>query len=148
MTSKYVDKYLTNGPYGRWEVTTEGDCEGRTIKHLGTFDGFVDDIALRLADQSYYSLCFRLAKTLDLYPCPTKTEVNVSVDIDSKTWDLKGEARVAWWKQFLKGRDVIVEGGTSYASVLLRLPNSKVEEVRRKAALAKLTPEERKLLGL
>ena len=32
-------------PYGIWIVTTEGDCEGRSTRHLGVFQGYIDDIA-------------------------------------------------------------------------------------------------------
>ena len=30
--------------HGLFEVTTEGDQEGKTIRHLGSFVGFIDDI--------------------------------------------------------------------------------------------------------
>lgn len=32
-------------PYGIWIVTTEGDCEGRSTRHLGVFQEYIDDIA-------------------------------------------------------------------------------------------------------
>ena len=32
--------------FGTWEVTTEGDVEGRTTKNLGNFTGYIDEIAL------------------------------------------------------------------------------------------------------
>lgn len=44
--------------YGFWHVTTEGDCEGRSITDLGVFEGNIDTIALALADRCYYSLRF------------------------------------------------------------------------------------------
>lgn len=31
--------------YGFWHVTTEGDCEGRSITDLGVFEGNIDTIA-------------------------------------------------------------------------------------------------------
>lgn len=48
--------------YGTFEVTTEGDCEGRSVRHLGTFTGYIDEIAFALADKCYYSLRFSLLK--------------------------------------------------------------------------------------
>jgi hypothetical protein len=42
-----------------WKVTTEGDCEGRSVQQLGLFTGEIDDIAFYLKDKSYYKLTFR-----------------------------------------------------------------------------------------
>ena len=58
--SEVAEKY--KDIYGYWIVTTEGDCEGRTTKTLGTFKGYIDDIALSLANKCYYSLCFTKIK--------------------------------------------------------------------------------------
>ena len=32
-----------DNPYGIWEVTTEGDCEGRTTRRLGVYSGYIDE---------------------------------------------------------------------------------------------------------
>lgn len=37
--------------YGTFKVTTEGDCEGKSVRHLGTFTGYIDEIAFALADK-------------------------------------------------------------------------------------------------
>lgn len=44
--------------YGTWKVTTEGDCEGRSIRDLGTYTGYLDEMAFALADKCCYSLQF------------------------------------------------------------------------------------------
>ena len=40
--------------YGLWNVTTEGDCEGRSVRNLGTYEGNIDEIAFALADKCFY----------------------------------------------------------------------------------------------
>ncbi len=45
-------------PVGWWEVTTEGDEEGRSTVKLGTFYGHIAEIALHLANRCFYSLNF------------------------------------------------------------------------------------------
>lgn len=57
---KLLDKFNEwSTPIGWWNVTTEGDCEGRTTSHLGKHFGHIADIAFALADKCYYSLQFR-----------------------------------------------------------------------------------------
>ena len=45
-------------PVGLWHVTTEGDCEGRSVKDLGYHKGHIIDIAHKLSGENYYSLHF------------------------------------------------------------------------------------------
>lgn len=106
--------------YGIWSVTTEGDCEGRSVRQLGTFEGHLDEIAQRLSGQCYYSLQFKPAKSLPQIPeAPDNGSVNVTLDIDSKTWDMNSERRVEVMEYILRDRPTRVEKGTSYASVNL-----------------------------
>lgn len=139
--------------YGTWTVTTEGDCEGRSTTQLGTFEGYLDEIALALAGKCYYSLNFRAAKDLAEVSKPG-TKVNVQLDIDSGTWDMSGKDRVEFVRRMLAGRNVSVKEGQYYASVTLIDGSSPEEiarketELKKKQALAKLSEEERKLLGL
>lgn len=49
-------------PEGVWEVTTEGDCEGRSTRRLGTYERHILDIVRQLAGQAYYQLTFKRAK--------------------------------------------------------------------------------------
>lgn len=134
-------------PYGIWQMTTEGDCEGKSTRNLGVYSGRLDDIAFALAGKAMYSLTF---KKLDL-TVPTLTEgrekVNVVLDIDSGTWGMAAEERVAAVREMLKGaEDIFVSNGNTYASVTLSRGNHQASV--RKAALAKLTDEEKATLGL
>lgn len=108
--------------YGLWEVTTEGDVEGRTVTNLDVHEGFLDDIAFRLGGKAYYSLQFKL-----LNPAEQKTpkellpvdSVSVTLFVDSGTWDMKSAERAVAVSEILKGRPVTVSQGTFYASVIL-----------------------------
>ena len=128
--------------FGKWVVTTEGDVEGRSTKQLGTHEGYVDDIALALADHCYYTLDFTLAKGLDREP-PKRTETNVRIHnlgVDNNNVGvMQGLFDEA-------GRNVKVTGCNYYNSFTIEPKN--IEEIKRKKALAKLTKEEREILGL
>ncbi|MFW5962414.1 MAG: hypothetical protein ACOCQR_02250 [bacterium] len=110
---KVKERY--KNPYGLWDVTTEGDVEGRSVRHLGTHEGYLDEIAFALADQCYYSLKFELKEKLK---SSQNKKVEVSLSIESGTWDDK-EARINFFKEMLKDRPVKVSDGTTYASVAL-----------------------------
>lgn len=104
---------------GTWKVTTEGDCEGRTTRDLGIYEGYIDDIALSLANQCYYSLHFTRSnvKKASIY---NKGKVNVTLDIKSHTWDMSPEDRVETMKELFKDRNVEIEAGNSYASFVIK----------------------------
>lgn len=74
--------------YGRpealWEITTEGDCEGRTINSLGIEYGNIFDLARKYSGHCMYSLRFERAKSV--VKNPETKEVHVSLGIDSGTW--------------------------------------------------------------
>jgi hypothetical protein len=50
---KSVIEKWADSPVGWWDVTTEGDCEGRSTKQLGTHYGHVAEIAFSLKDCGY-----------------------------------------------------------------------------------------------
>lgn len=135
-----------------WHVTTEGDCEGRSVHNLGTHFGYIDDIAFALADKSYYSLCFKEIEPFDS-SLPTGNKVNVTLDIDSGTWDMNMEQRKQFMENLLGDRDTAVENGESYASVTLVMGKNELQrqarekEMLKLQALAKLSDEERAVLG-
>lgn len=133
-------------PYGTWMVTTEGDCEGRSTRNLGVYVGYIDEIAFALAEKCYYSLKFE--KVCTDVPTPTKVleKVDITLDINSKTWKLSPHDRVEFFRNMLQNRDVYVSEGSAYASVILSRAN--LEKTKREIALAKLTAEEKALLGL
>lgn len=138
-------KDYTN-PYGAWEVTTESDCSGMTTDHLGVFEGYVDDIAFALAEKCGYSLKFRKISTDIPIPTKTRDKINITLDIESKTWEMSQDERIKYFQKMLQGREVYVSEGSAYASVTLSRQN--LESLKREIALAKLTTEEKALLGL
>lgn len=135
--------------YGSWHVTTEGDCEGRTTTDLGVHVGYIDDIAFALGSKAYYTLNFEQAKQL---PEPAKTppvnSVNISLNIDSGTWEMTGDQRAAYFQNLFRGRNVHIFPGSYYASVILVKDPEKEKQKLRTRALNKLTDEEKELLGL
>lgn len=141
--------------YGTWTVTTEGDCEGRSTRNLGTHTGYLDDIAFALADQAYYGLRFDAVDPARLKGRPkTGTKVQVSLDIKTGSWDMDGKQRVKFFQGILKRRNVHVKEGQYYACVELIDGSSKEaqaaarKEVMKNSALSKLSAEEREALGL
>lgn len=139
--------------YGTWIVTTEGDCEGRSTRQLGTHTGYFDEIAFALAKQAYYGLRFDAVDPLRLKKAPpTATSVQVSMGIETGSWDMTPKARVQHFREMLAGRDVIVKEGTYYACVeLVSGMSAEAQEEARVRVLAesarsKLSDEELKAL--
>lgn len=130
--------------YGTWEVTTEGDVEGRSVRSLGVHEGYLDEIALNLAVQAYYGLRFIVVKDpKQNNRSITKNEVEVSLDISSGTWDLNKTNRVQYFKDLLRGRPIFVEEGTYYASVKLTTEKqTKQEEIINKLEDAGFSKED------
>ena len=140
IAKKYQD------PNGIWEVTTEADEMGWSFRTLGVFNGRIDEIAFALADKSYYSLTFRRVDP-DL-PVPAKPMNAVSVKLDSESGilNLTSKERTYFFKTLLRGADVTVSEGQFDGSIWLNKRSP--EDAIRAAALAKLTVEEKVVLGL
>lgn len=116
-TSKINDlneKYKNT--YGTWKVTTESDCEGRSTNNLGIYIGRIEDIALSLKDKCYYSLNFKEANIQTIKDSNVKGKVNVSLDIESNTWDLSNTDLIYTMKDVFKDRNVEIQEGSSFAS--------------------------------
>lgn len=131
MTKKLAESYKK--AYGFWEVTTEGDCEGRSVSRLGIYEGYIDEIALALADRCYYSLCFRPIDPRALDLTPKRKSVEISFDIGSNTWDMDNEGIVAAFKEVLKDRPVYVHKGRLFSSVNISTEEESEEEKRQKS---------------
>lgn len=147
---KPVAKPYTN-VYGLWNVTTEGDCEGRSTKNLGDFEGNIDEIALHLADKCYYSLRFTLISPPEFTTYkPTGDSVNVSLDIKSNTWNYTNDEMVREMSEIFKHRPVTIQPCTYYAAFTISIPESvkHAEKKKIKTAMSKLSAEEIELLGL
>lgn len=141
--------------YGTWTVTTEGDCEGRSTRDLGTHTGYLDDIAFALADKAYYGLQFKLVDLNQMKTKPkTGTKVQVSFDASTLSGALPNGERVQFFERILKGRSVRVSPGTYFGCVELVDGNSPEaqaaarKQVLKNAALAKLSADEREALGM
>ncbi len=122
--------------YGTWSVRTEGDVEGKTMRTLGTFTGYVDEIALYLADECYYSLTFRGVEDVKTFKA-SRDSVNITFDRD---YGLEAT------KNFFKDRPVFIEKGNYYHSYVINSNDNK--GTKRQLALDKLTDEDKELLGL
>ncbi len=115
-------------PINWWEVTTDGDCEGRSTKNLGIHYGHVAEIALSLQEGPCYDYTFTPAKNWEnmkkgnrpKLPAQRKI-VHIGLNIDSKTWDLKRDERAKWFTQWLDCEDILVTEGCYYKAVQIEL---------------------------
>jgi hypothetical protein len=139
-----MNKYPST--YGLWQVTTEGDVEGRSTTQLGTHKGHIDEIALHLAKKCYYSLKFKLVEPIETYE-PAKKKVNVMLDIDSGTWDMSNDGLVNAMQEFFADRPIHIEPCNYYSSFTITTEKDIRAEDKRKA-LDKLSDYEKELLGL
>lgn len=141
---------MYDSTYGLWKVETEGDCEGRTKKDIGIYKGYVDEIALHLADKCLYSLMFTKLniKHKEKY-VPVSDKVNICFNIDSNTWNMNSIDRVNEMKTFFADRPCEIEKSNYYGSFVIR-NDKKVnkEDIEKMKALKKLSKRERDLLGL
>lgn len=134
--------------YGFWHVTTEGDCEGRSITDLGVFEGNIDTIALALADRCYYYTLYFTAVDPTAYDkAPKKDEINISIYGASGMYDMTKEERLDAMRNMLKDRPVFVRDGDR-ADTFIISTKQESREKRRQKVLDKLTAEERELLGV
>lgn len=133
--------------YGTWKVTTEGDCEGRSVRDLDTYEGYIDELAFALADKCYYELTFHAVRAPELDMTPKTKSVKIQLDIDSGAWDLDQSQCLGEVREIFKNRPVRVREAHGWGAVTLTTTQETTEE-KRNAALAKLSVEERKLLGL
>ena len=130
--------------YGLWQVSTEGDCEGRTIKSLGLWEGFIDDIALHLADRVMYNLWITPAEVNKVTEKPMARRVDVYMNHIAHI-DTTERLEIA--TKAFANRNVRISKSDYYGAFVIN-NNTSEEEILRSSALAKLTAAERKLLGL
>jgi len=145
----FADSKIYNDPNQYWEVTTEGDCEGRTVIHLGVYRGLFYEIALHLADKCYYMLTFRNVDIPDVLK-PTGNSVCVGFDINSGFWDFSPSTRADFISEKVdKNAPVTITKANTYAGFMVELKKKKSkDDFIREQALSKLTEKERKVLGL
>lgn len=135
MNERYRDSY------GMWKVT-----DSATLKDFGVYVGHLDEIAFALADKCSSALSFE--KVGNLGVLPAKERVDIRLDVESETWgNMDERERVADIRNMLSGRPVIVRDGKYLFSVELRKARAILDEIRERA-LAKLSKEERIVLGI
>lgn len=125
-----------------WQVTTEGDCEGRSVKNLGYFVGGVDEIAMHLANQCSYSLRFNkieVNKGGNLEPTGTQVEVNCSGSSVHTLIEHCTSTHITYEAQ---GDSSVIFKQHKVSAEQIKLNNLKAK------ALSKLSAEERQALGL
>ena len=123
-----------NNSYGLWKITTEDDCEGRTVRAIVIEKGYIDELAKKYSGESYYSLTFHKATKKEPVKeiKPTQKGVHITLDIDSDTWEMTKKERVAAIKELLKDTKVEVSESNYYASVYLTFLADKREKEDRK----------------
>lgn len=147
MSNEIKVKEPYNNLYGMWHVTTEGDT---IATDLGIWEGYVDEIALYLADKSNYGLMFHSFEPKKP-GVPTRSMVSVMFDIDSGLWDTSSNNdQIA--NEYLRlfqdnNRPVKVRKSNLWHQVYIETDEKTLSE-RRAEALARISPEDRKLLGL
>lgn len=125
--------------YGVWIVSTDADCEGRSAKRLGIYEGHIDEIALYLADKAMYNLFFSRFETVVNKPGePTGAVVAVSLDFYEND-------NIESIDSLFSDRPVSIIPSTIFNSFEIV---GDQDAIKRKIALSKLTEEERKMLGL
>lgn len=136
-------------PEGFWEVSTEGDCEGRSMRRLGIFKGHYCDIALALADQCCYSLHFRKIEPADMVPPAGCEREKVQITFSDSNFR-EPDAVMNGVRPVANARNISVEAGMWSGHVTLYRPCSEADKKARAIAKAKakLTPEELEVLGL
>lgn len=113
----YQREKPSTDPIGLWNVTTEGDCEGRSIDKIGIHEGHFADIALQFAGRTAYSLSFSRAKPEEVKDYSgSETRVSVPYEVCSSTdKEIYTRAMQAWL-----GSDWIVEPHTYYKTVTIK----------------------------
>lgn len=140
----------TSPLYGIWTVRTDNDEEGRTTKTLGTFEGWLDEIVLSLADKVYYNLYVSRVEPSTKVSPPTGSRVRVCLPADLSSSTDSAERINQMLVEAGRGDKCMVEGHmTSVTFICKSMTADEIAKSRaRTSGLAKLTDEEKKALGL
>ena len=125
-------------PQWNWKVySIQGEEADRAV-YLGTFYGYIDELAFALADKAGWSLRFELCEPLDM--TPKRKKVVVEIDSVRRGVDSK-EEEVAVFKDYLKDRPVAIKAAPYYSGVELTTEKRTAQEIVNDV-LGRLTPEE------
>lgn len=128
--------------FGTFIVTTD-HWNGIGYEHLGTFTGYIDEIAFYLADKCRGALAFKPVYAEDLTGVKPTRDDTVTIVLDDEKRDWKTINDV------FESRNVEVEVEKDYPlGCKCTITRKKTKEERIQAALNKLTDEEKELLGL
>lgn len=125
-------------PQWNWKVYSIQGEEAERAVYLGTFYGYVDDIAFALADKAGWLLRFEPCDPLDMTPKRKKVVVEIADvrhRVDSK------EEEVAVFKDYLKDRPVAIKATPYYSGVELTTEKRISQEIVNDV-FGRLTPEE------
>lgn len=125
-------------PQWNWKVYSIQGEEAEKAVYLGTFFGYIDELAFALADRAGRSLRFEPCGPLNMTPKCKNVVVEIAAlrhEADSK------EEEVALFKDYLKDRPVAIKAAQYYAGVELTTGNRTAQEIV-EAVLGRLTPEE------
>lgn len=107
---------LVDSPLRWWEVTTEGDCEGRSTTYLGRHYGHLVDIAIALRGAVNYKLTFK--------PIERKYDPSSEVSIDLSSIVNKDKIKATDMLTFLgavkaEATEWRIEGGSNGCYTIL-----------------------------
>lgn len=154
--SEFMKNHFGNGKHEVWTtlypslVMTLSSEKAKELSHQlckGTLGDSQYVFKGNNGDRCYYSLCFRPIDPRALDLTPKRKSVEISFDIGSNTWDMDNDGIVAAFKEVLKDRPVYVHKGRLFSSVNISTEEESEEEKRQKI-LKKLSPEERRILGI
>ncbi len=132
--------------YGTWEVYTEGnDVLDKVL--IGTYTGYVDEIALSLADKTNYMLEFKKIEDTDKYK-PIADEVTIRFDDNAKINEYAHNKYIYEMKKLFKDRPVDIEENGVGSMFKIVADEKLKKEIIKNRALAKLSEEEKEVLGL
>lgn len=114
-----------------YNVKTEGDCEGRTMRSLGYFEGSIQDIALFLADQCAYKLQFEV---VEIQTPGDATAISVPICISKK------------YSYLLRHQPKIFDVKDSFASTSAIVKTEDKNQVIMNSVLKSLTEEQLEFL--
>lgn len=128
--------------FGYWKVEAISGSEGETTRQLGTYLGYIDEIAFALNEGRYWNLAFTPV-SVKVSACKYFT---TDVDVALRCSERDKKKLVKLVKNLCGNANISVTESNLYGCV--RLERDIPKDVIKERALSKLTPEEKAVLGL